>query len=70
MCLEGRSPQCLGILFDFTFTYVYIDFLTPALPGETESFFLFPPLLVPQIIVMYLQVLECERNQTLVQTAW
>lgn len=26
--------------------------------------------LIPQIIVMYLQVLECERNQTLVQTAW
>ena len=23
-----------------------------------------------QIIVMYLQVLECEKNQTLVQTAW
>lgn len=23
-----------------------------------------------KIIVMYLQVLECERNQTLVQTAW
>lgn len=30
--------------------------------------FFFP--LIPQIIVMYLQVLECERNQTLVQTAW
>ncbi|TKS81220.1 Cyclin-L1 [Collichthys lucidus] len=24
----------------------------------------------PKIIVMYLQVLECEKNQTLVQTAW
>lgn len=23
-----------------------------------------------QIIVMYLQVLDCEKNQTLVQTAW
>ncbi|KAG7253420.1 hypothetical protein CRUP_019492 [Coryphaenoides rupestris] len=30
-----------------------------------------PPILVSfQIIVMYLQVLECEKNQTLVQTAW
>lgn len=34
------------------------------------SNFSLSPLLVPQIIVMYLQVLECERNQTLVQTAW
>lgn len=34
------------------------------------SLFFLSPLLIPQIIVMYLQVLECERNQTLVQTAW
>lgn len=44
-------------------------FLTVALYVKTESGFFFSPL-IPQIIVMYLQVLECERNQTLVQTAW
>lgn len=59
---KGEDPnvlQCCLVIGSY--------FFTVALYVKSESLFLF---LSPQIIVMYLQVLECERNQTLVQTAW
>lgn len=40
------------------------EFRVPTIPGNNR------PTRVFQIIVMYLQVLECERNQHLVQTSW
>lgn len=54
------------IVLECRLVSIVISFL---LPYMLELSLFFSPLF-PQIIVMYLQVLECERNQTLVQTAW
>lgn len=65
---EGAPIVWASCLISFLYMYICTSLLLFCV--ETESLSSFPPLLIPQIIVMYLQVLECERNQTLVQTAW
>lgn len=48
----------------------YSDFSKQARAPAVMLFGFYAVVVWFQIIVMYLQVLECEKNQTLVQTAW
>lgn len=64
-CVHVKHPHkvsstCLIKLFHFGARLLCVGYILKQQP-------IFVSL---QIIVMYLQVLECEKNQTLVQTAW